>query len=351
MMKMSKKDSELIDRLRGASILRVVLGHLGLSWIFLPYSSYVGIFLPVLFFCSGYLFIHLFFKSKSTWSFFAKRILGIVLPFYVIYSFALAIEAIYTSSVSSFTFQHLLRVLLVAPEPSETPYPLGQIWYLRVLLFCTLICPVFFLLTKHSRYTLLLPVIIGFALSATQTVIKVHSSFYFLGHNLFQEVVYGSFFFFGSFIFFTNWRNHFNVILVGTACSLFFAAFTHQWTNGSYVLGDHAYAPNIFYFTLGLTGILLALLLSPTLEWLCSTSKLVDKLLEYCGKHSYGIYLNHSFFIIFTEHYFGLKSVMDQPELAALKIILVVSASLAAAYPITFVSRMITNLIFPKKVS
>lgn len=339
--KISKEDSIFIDRLRGASILRVVLGHLGLGWLLLPYTSYIGIFLSVLFFCSGYILFHLYRKERSALSFLANRMLSVVLPFYLLYLVSVLIAAMYHSDTQHLSADHLYRGLMLAPNYNEMPFPLGQIWYLRVLLFCILICPPIFIAAKFSNYILLLAVLPGVVLSAIQTVHPVHSFFYWQGHSIYQAIVYGAYFFVGAFISTTNWRqNGLRTYGLATA-SIVIALIAFSFTERSYVLGDHAYAPNAFYFFLGIFGILFVLLIAPLIEWLYRHSKIIDLLLHYCGKHSYGIYLSHSFFIVFTEVTFGWEGVHSKPLLAASKIVFVIAASMVVAYPLTYISKSI----------
>lgn len=347
---MNASDSLYINRLRGASILRVVLGHLGLGWIFLPYSSYIGIFLSVLFFCSGYIFIYLFNKAPNIKSFVFQRIMGVVIPFYLIFTSAMLISYLLGyKSIDQLNPFKLFQILIVAPDLQDMPYPLGQIWYLRVLIFCTLISPIFFWGARYSKYVLLLPVFVALVLAATQTGSKVHKLFFIAGHNLFQEIVYGAYFFIGAFTYGCNWREHKVINLLLILICLLVAIVVHVVWRLDSNLTHYAYAPNLFYFPLGVVGILTVLVLVEKFEWLFSSIPALSKLLDFCSRHSYGIYLNHSFFIVFYENIFGLKDVMGSPLLAALKVILVLVSSLICAIPITYFSRLFIKTLRFKK--
>lgn len=336
---MNARDSTYINRLRGASILRVVLGHLGLGWVFLPYSSYIGMFLPILFFCSGFIFIYLFSRAATIKEYLFKRILGVVIPFYLVYFFSLASSAIINSGLSSFTLYDFFQILIIAPDISDMPYPLGQIWYLRVLLFCTLISPILFLVAKNNKYWLLLPMVIAVIFASIQTNYKFHRLFYFFGHNLYQEILYGAYFFIGSFIYCIPWRDKKSpIIFAALACLLISVSAFYFW-DLDINLGNHAFAPNLLYFPLGMAGILLVLLFVEQIEWLLNRLPYLSKILDFCSTHSYGIYLNHSFFIIFYENVFNLKGVIDKPLLAFIKIILVLASSMLFAIPITSASK------------
>lgn len=342
---MNSADSLYINRLRGASILRVVLGHLGLGWILLPYSSYIGIFLSVLFFCSGYIFFYLFVKSPSVSAYIFRRILGVAIPFYLVYFFALAISAFISPDLPKLTLYNIFQIFIIAPNISDMPYPLGQIWYLRVLVFCTFVSPFFFYLGRRYKYFLLLPVVIAIVFAAIQTNYKFHKGFFFFGHNLFQEIVYGAYFFIGAFVYNCQWRTQklVNIAIILICLIVSFGALKFWDLNLN--LTQYAYAPNLFYFPLGIVGILLALLVVSPLERLINGVVYLAKLLDFCSKHSYGIYLNHSFFIVFYEYVFGLKGVMGDPLMATVKILLVIASSLLFAIPITYFSHMFLRLI------
>ncbi len=342
---MNAADSLYINRLRGASILRVVLGHLGLGWIFLPYSSYIGIFLSILFFCSGYVFFHLFSRSHNIKAYLFRRVLGIIVPFYLVYIIALIISVFWTGQQPNINLYKMFQIIIVAPDLKDMPYPLGQIWYLRVLILCALISPVFFLAAKNNKYILLSPVLLASIFAGIQTDFKFHRLFFYFGHNLLQEILYGAYFFIGSFVYNTNWRKNKLVIfiLILLCLSIAITAF-NVWDLDAH-LSRSAYAPNLLYFPLGIVGILLVLLLVDQFEWCLKRITYLAKLLDFCSVHSYGIYLNHSFFIIFYEHVFGLKGVMGNPLLALVKIVLVVTSSLIFAIPITYLSKRCLKLI------
>lgn len=342
---MDKKDSLYISRLRGASILRVVLGHLGLSWIFLPYSSYLGAFLPILFFCSGYIFLYLFRKSESTPAFLVIRLISILIPFYLVYGLAFLVYLLWTGDSGNLTWEHFFRIILVAPNYEEMPYPLGQIWYLRVLIFCTLICPIFFLLSSKNLAWLFAPVVGSIALACVQTYAPIHRPFELIGHNFYQSFVYGSYFFVGSVAYAFGWRTRKKSLYTTFLVSLSLAATALIVTRGSVTLSDHAYAPDIYFYLVGVAGIAIVLALAEYIELAFDVVPFLGALMDFCGKHSYGIYLNHSFFIVFIEYTLGWKGVGNDPLLAIGKVALVLALSFLCAIPVTFLSRKINYTI------
>ncbi len=158
---LTPRDSLLINRYRGLSIMRVVLVHLGLSWFFPPYSTYVGMFLPILFFCSGYLSLFLYRNRTSDRDFMIRRLTGIFIPFYLIYAVASLVSLALGQGNGFGSLAGVLQALIIAPETAQMPYPLGQIWFLRVVVFCTLFSPFFFKLSERRSLFLLVPVLAG----------------------------------------------------------------------------------------------------------------------------------------------------------------------------------------------
>lgn len=341
----SKRDSDFINYLRGASILRVVLVHLGLSWIFLPYSSYIGIFLSVLFFCSGYIFLHLYRTKRSTSYYLFSRLVGILIPFYVVYGAAVLI-ALYVGKNEGFDLEQLLRVVVIAPPAAETPYPLGQIWYLRVLLFCALLSPFIFSLAKKSIIWILAPVVVAVIFSLIQSFMSIDEYFLFYGHNFYQEIVYGAYFFIGSFFNSFEWRRCRGLIALGALVALLVGlGFFGLSRISDASLAAHAYAPDMFFFSLGIFGILICLILVNQIEWIVRQLKLLRILLNYSSRHSYGIYLVHTFLIVFAEKNFGWLGISGDPVMAISKISFVVLGSMVVAYPITLATKRISKAL------
>jgi peptidoglycan/LPS O-acetylase OafA/YrhL len=338
-----KKNSKFINYLRGASILRVVLVHLGLSWIFLPYSSYVGIFLPVLFFCSGYVFLSLYRKSILATKYLYARLLGILIPFYLVYGVAVLISVLIGANEIP-AFPEILKILIIAPSDEYMPYPLGQIWYLRVLLFCTLLSVFIFYAAQKNSLFLLLPAFVAAVLSVIQSYEPIAKSLSFVGHNFYQSILYGAYFFIGSYFLTFDWRKYRKTIFFISAANLGVAVlFFIYGSLSSANLSAYAYAPNLFFFCLGVLGILICLLLVEQIEWILEKVSIVRAVLLYCSQHSYGIYLIHSFLIVFSEFYFGWVSISASPLIALSKIAFVVFGSMVLAYPITYLSKFIIN--------
>ena len=53
MISFSREDSQFLAYLRSLSILVIVFGHIGLFWVYKPYSEFLHVFIPIFFFISG----------------------------------------------------------------------------------------------------------------------------------------------------------------------------------------------------------------------------------------------------------------------------------------------------------
>src|SRR5690606_3871318 len=151
----------------------------------------------------------------------------------------------------------------------------------------------------------------------------------------FQSIVYGAYFFIGSFIFNINWRDKPRELSYALIGCLMVSLISLFLSRGSLNLADHAYAPDLFFFSLGIVGILLCLVCARPLHALIDQLTPLKYLFSYCSNHSYGVYLIHSFLIVFAERQFGWINVASQPHLAIYKILFVIIFSILLAYPLT----------------
>ena len=151
---LQSNDSAYLNLLRGASVIRVMLVHLGLSWFYPPWSYYIGIFLPILFFVSGAVSFQNY-LNKPFGVFLFKRIIGLWIPFFLL---TIPVVLIFSSRNLSVDTVSLTRWLLLWPPQSLFPFPIGQIWFINVLLLMVVISALIFpiisnQLTAHGSYT------------------------------------------------------------------------------------------------------------------------------------------------------------------------------------------------------
>ena len=298
-------------------------------------------FLPILFFCSGYLSLFLYRNRTSDRDFMVRRLTGIFIPFYLIYAVASLVSLALGQGNGFGSLAGVLQALIIAPETAQMPYPLGQIWFLRVVVFCTLFSPFFFKLSERRSLFLLVPVLAGAVVAVLRGVGLAGSHVTLVGYNILQCITYGAFYFLGSYFFALDWRTMRRRILAAMGLLLLAGLVGYRFSNGSLDLGDHSFIPDLFYFSLGTIGILLVMVLAPQLEGLFRVAPPVAAICDFAGKHSYGIYLLHSFFILFAEEQLGWVDVMGNPLLAVAKILFVTGLSMVGAMPFTMATQWI----------
>lgn len=343
---LSREDSVLLNYLKGLAILIVVLGHLGLGWIYLPYSSYTSLVIPLFFFCSGYLFFFLYKRRESFLQFSKKRLLGVVLPYYIVYIVAFVIALCIKGNFEHLNFMHFVRILFLVPTGDEVPFPMGQIWFLKVLMSCVIIGP--FLLAfseKTSHHILLIALILALVVATIEAYTPIHEQLILGRHNFYQDMVYGAYFYAGLYLPGFDWKQR-RRELIGLAFVLLVLSIAFNIIQpAGFDLGKHGFAPTTFYLLLGFSFVLIVFSFYKQVSFLLGYNSLVSNAINYCGKHSFSIFLIHSFFIFFTEVQFGWVGVMHNPLLALSKVAFVLVMSLILAYPISWLCKKTAALI------
>ena len=172
---LTTEDAHYVNIMRGLSILRVVLVHLGLSWFYPPYSQYVGIFLPVLFFVSGAVSYYSFLRSRSIGEYLIKRLVLVIVPFYVFAALVLLITAVFYSDKFP-DAQGLLNWLFVWPEFQNIFFPLSQVWFINCLIAMILLSAPIFFFARRRPWILCLAVVFSLALSFLNVPFSLYES-------------------------------------------------------------------------------------------------------------------------------------------------------------------------------
>ena len=339
--RISARDETFIDYLRGLSILRVVLAHLGLSWIFPPYSEFVMALLPILFFVSGAVSFFSFRRASSSGFFLLRRALMLTIPVYVLAVIGGAVRAVMAGSVESFEWIYVLSWLLLNPGAHMMPFELGQIWFLRALLIITFLAIPVFVAARRSDHALLVPVLLSTILVTLQLFHDIADSFYRGGFNFYQPLANMGFFFFGAWYFAQRARGVDRVSWLITAGLLGLSVATGSVVHPDVGLADHTYSPNLYYVAASYFAICLAVRLQPVIEIAVGRFTWVERGTLFFSRHAFSVYLLHSFVLIVSERSFGLVDVMGDPIRAATKVGFVVVGSMVAAIPLTWLSRLV----------
>lgn len=346
-LKLSKNDSDYLDILRGISIVRVVLVHLGLSWVFPPYSEMVLVFLPLLFFVSGAVSFYSFHRSKSISEYLVKRLITISVPYFVIVVFSFSVIWAINIEIPPLNLYVIYQWITFNPVAvsNTMPFPLGQVWFLHVLVIITIISPLFFILAKIREWFILIPIAISIAFGLVQNFDNIGGYLSLDKHNLYQAVSNMGFYFFGACYYAYKYKFSNITILMLLSMSILVAIALGMFVNTSNAMSDHSYYPDLFYISSSFAAILSFLLFKPLIERIINKLFVIKTILNFISYHAYSIYMIHTLLIFWSEKYYGLKGVMGSPDLAALKIIFVILGTMLLSIPISFVSKKITKQI------
>jgi len=345
--KLSKNDSAYIDLLRGISIIRVVLVHLGLSWIFPPYSEVIHVFLPILFFVSGAVSVFSFYRADSVTDYLLKRLISTSVPYFVVIFISFSVIWILNKKIPEINYYIIYQWITFNPiaVPDTMPFPLGQVWFLHVLVILTLISPAFFILAKKNTNLLIIPILISLFFGSIQHYKNIGTELFLDQHNFYQTVSNMGFYFFGAYYYqnkekFTNrvWLALISSSIIIIICLIFFV-------NKSNSMSHHSYHPDLFYILSSFCIIFIFLCSKNAVETVINKIILIKSILNFSSRHSFSIYLLHSLLVYWSEIYLGLIGVMNSPVLATFKIIFVFLGTAILSIPTSFITKKISRKI------
>jgi len=329
-----------INIMRGASILRVVLAHLGLSWFFMPYSSYIGAFLPLLFFVSGAVSYFSYLRARSTVSFLYKRMLGLLVPYYVLAALTIAFGLVL---IKGWTIQSWFGWFVIAPSTQGLPFELGQVWFLQTLALITIMTlPVYYFATSYKKiliaaWLMSLGVIVG------NSVWSLHSGLILLEKiDVYLAVSNAFFFLSGSLYYIYEEKLKTGWLALVSMLSLLLGLVINAQT-ADFSLGRHMASPDIVYVlcAMGVVGLVLAAK-TPVL-FLLDKAKPVEKLLIFSSTHAYAIFLLHTLVLGFVEKYIFTTPLTDDIIGAMMRLLLVLILTLIIAPFFTRLTATVAN--------
>ena len=337
---LNQDDRLFLDRLRGLSIIRVVLVHLGLSWFYPPYSQFVLVFLPILFFVSGAVSFPVFLRAQNSLHYTVKRLSSVIIPYYVIAAFIVISIFVFSSFQYSLSVKTTLRWLLVSPTSEMTPFPLGQIWFLRALLVISILSIPVYVLCRDNLNYLLAPIVVSIVATYYQTYYDIYHYFYIGYFNLYQPMVHAGFFFLGSFYYAKKRDIGLQTLLILTFGSAAVSAFAFVDAGLALNMAGHSFAPNLYYIGVSFSVIFLTILSKPFIQNAFYRLKRFDWFVLLYGKHAYSVFIIHSGTIYFSKVVFGWTNAMNRPTIALAKMFFVLIGSLFLAIPVTVITRM-----------
>lgn len=341
---LEQRDREYIDLLRGASVIRVVLAHLGLSWFFLPYSSYISILFPILFFVSGVVSYNSFANSSVKRHYIIKRCLGIAIPFFV---FMLPLAVIYAPDKFEASFTFIMKWLVLMPNSDLFPFPIGQIWFITCLLLCAIFSFPLFLLQKKLSFTLLtclvlLIVLPSFVPYQGFLALDFYVPSFLSKYILFEVFALGQFFILGTC--YAIYKDKISTQLMLVVGSLIFGVWLSIDIYTRYT-GAFAFSevrPNTYIFQ-SLGVVLLVLGLQKFITSMIDFIPLMRRFLLFCNVHAYSIFIIHIPILYAIESLFAWQDLSGQTSLALVRMLLVVAFSLVLSIPLSWLHKKLTN--------
>jgi peptidoglycan/LPS O-acetylase OafA/YrhL len=346
------ENQHYINIMRGISILRVVLVHLGLSWFYPPYSQYIGIFLPVLFFVSGAVSYYSFIKSSSLTEFLIKRLVLILTPFYIFAAIVIFLDAsIYDGGFPE--MDQLLRWLFVWPDLREVFFPLGQIWFINALVVMIFLTLPIFILSRKYPVVLLIGVVAPFLLSLANFFLPIYENFMAMSwlrniiwpHQPWQTLILSCVFCAGA----AHYRffQHLTVqTLASIATTLLVVSLLAFWAlELDLELKEHVRKRSIYYLLLSFFAIYFLLAIRPLMLWVLSKFRPLEWLFLYANKYAYSIFLLHTLVLFSVEKVFNMEDLSGQVFMALLRMLMVVVITLILAKPLGEASKALATRI------
>lgn len=276
-----------IDFLRAFSILGVIAIHT-LSFSLTNKTNFflwnsLQFIVAAFVFCSGFVHGHYaskFNSSANTFSWFKKRAIRILMPFYIYFCVHFFLFILFPTFFTHFGFQ------------KNTPYIFGSIflygginagWLPLLFLELTLLTPFFFFLRKKHLLLLYL---------AGSLAITFVGTLWFFPYSLYRETMWISW----SLIFllglFSQKLRHSTRIFLGLAigCGLLFLILFSLWPSLHHSLNftDNKYPPNLYYLSFAVAGTSLFFIISKNV-----VKYIPQWMYEYVSKKSYSLFFIH----------------------------------------------------------
>lgn len=338
-----------IDYMRGASVLRVVLVHLGLGWFFLPYSQYVGILFPILFFVSGAVSFNSFIKADSKSLYLAKRVSGITIPFLL---FMMPVALLYSNSSFSIDIPSIINWLILTPNSSLFPFPIGQIWFIHCLLLMAIVTfPMFYLAVKMQRA--FMGLIMCFVIISLTLPYQIFMNNIWInnellsGYLVYETLMLIAYYLAGS-IYVLNQKLFESRRSLYSGVVILAVGLTIDILNRYFSLYEFSEVRPNTYLSQSLGVLLIIVALKPKILRLLETLKPIRTLFLYCNTHAYSLFILHIPILALVEYTFGWHDLGQQPLLALLRLILVVVTSLVLSVPFTYTHKSVMRRLFVK---
>lgn len=342
----SYEDSQFLSYLRSIAIFIIVFGHVGGFWFYKPYSEFLHVSVPIFFFLSGSVSYFSYDRSPSLFHFYCKRIISLLTPYYLISILSLLVYIEVHHNIPSIQIDNLLKWLLIMPSNAIMPFPLGQVWFLHVLVIIMILSPIYFELRKNKK-TILISLLFSFTtISVIQLFSNIFPLFNILYFNFYPPFIYSSFFIYGILFITSNNSINKNIsFYVLAAISLFTCIFLAYYFNLDIDFIHHISPPNIFYVSGSFFCIFLLLQYRQKIVAIINKYKVTTLILRFFHNHTFSIFLLHTFAIYLSERFLGLVEPQNKDwKYGVTKLCVVLVITCILSIPFTKISNTINTL-------
>jgi len=345
--RLPRSDSEFLAYLRGLAIFIIVFGHVGGFWIFRPYSKFLLVFIPVFFFISGAVSYYSYKRSLTISKYYKRRFVGLLVPYYLLCILALLYFIATHHTIPSFDIDNLLKWIQIRPTEDIMPFPIGQVWFLHTLFIITVFSPLYFILCEKSVMFSSF-ILLGILLfSSLPLFFSMEQCCFVFGNDMYKPIVYSSFYIFGILVFGPNSIFKRNYVLLVTCLGGIIVSILVVWAlNLKVDYSFHRSRPDLYFLAGGFAAISLLVLLKELFLNSIGHIVVLKSLLMFFFKHTFSIYLIHTFGILIAEKLFWFIMPSDKTVIYGLvKVLIVLIISSLLAVPYTKISKAISNFL------
>lgn len=342
---LSKADSEFLNYLRGLSIFLIIFGHIGGLWVFRPYSEFLNATLPLFFFISGAVSFNSFNRSQFK-TYYIKRLAGLLTPYYLVCVLSLLVYLVMNKAMPPFDLGNLLKWIQIRPTDNTMPFPIGQIWFLHVLVIIILVSPLYFVLRKRNEHILVILMLALMLISGLQLFKDIDNLFLLMGNNFYQPIVSSSFFIFGIIWVSNQSIRNIKFLVFLFASSLILSIFLVYLLKLNIDYAFHVYAPDLYFVSGSFSVISVFLLCKNFFVSAVKINRYVEKTFLFFNRHTFSIFLLHSIPLYLSEKLLGLIHPQNKIILYGVaKLLAVTIVTCIMAIPFTKLSAIIISNI------
>ncbi|MBU1752791.1 acyltransferase [bacterium] len=242
---------------------------------------------------------------------------------------------------------NLLKWATIIPSNAIMPFPLGQVWFLHALIIICLVSPLLFWLYKRNLPVFIILLCCSVATSVIQMNYNIVPFFKIGVHNLFNPFIHVLFFCIGFMVIdMPRLRSPYISSAIVTLCFIAIIVFINILDiNPDYA--KHTSSSDLYY-VVGSTGAIWLFLMLQ--QYIMKLYKMLPLLIQHASnflfRHTFAIYLLHSFAIFFVEKVFGLVNPQQKTiSYGIIKLVLVLFVTLLLSPMFTRISSLVSNQI------